>query len=325
MVSTHSSRNLGPAGRLLHRFSLGRKREFRRILRNRPDLVVISQGDNNSGLDWMSFCQQADLPFVVIVQCNTEAWWPGDVVTGDLARAYCAARKVYCVSQNNLEMLEHQIGEPLSNGLVVRNPYNVSPERPPPWPAETAGWRLACVARLDPKAKGQDLLFQVLSRPRWQERSVEVNLYGTGPCEGNLRRLAEHLKLKMVRFRGHVSNITAIWEQNHLLLLPSRAEGLPLALVEAMWCGRPAVVTDIGGNCELCVDGETGFVAAAPSVALLEQTMEVAWARRGEWQRMGNAALSHVAQLISTDPIGDFSRQLSESASARPTGNLQFS
>jgi len=173
---------------------------------------------------------------------------------------------------------------------------------------------MACVARLDPAAKGQDLLFQVLAQKQWRERPAEINLYGSGMCERNLQKLAESLQLKNVRFRGHVANVQAIWEENHLLVLPSRFEGLPLALVEAMWCARPAAVTDVGGNAEMCVDGETGFVAAAPAVKLLDQTLERAWNRRHEWKSMGQAACARAEQFIPKDPVGDFSRQLTESA-----------
>jgi len=129
--------------------------------------------------------------------------------------------------------------------------------------------------------------------------------------------MAEHLKLATVHFRGHVDNINGIWEQNHLLILPSRIEGLPIALVEAMWCGRAAIVTDIAGNAELCVDGRTGFVAAAPSVGALEQTMEVAWTCRHEWQKMGNAARMRVEALIPKDPVGEFARLLITCAPTR--------
>jgi glycosyltransferase involved in cell wall biosynthesis len=133
-------------------------------------------------------------------------------------------------------------------------------------------------------------------------------------CERNLRKLASSLQLKNVRFRGHVANVQAIWEENHLLVLPSRFEGLPLALVEAMWCARPATVTDVGGNAEMCVDGETGFVATAPAVGLMEQTLERAWNRRHEWESMGKAARARAEQFIPKDPIGNFCRQLKESA-----------
>ena len=97
-----------------------------------------------------------------------------------------------------------------------------------------------------------------------------------------------------------------------MLLLPSRFEGLPLALVEAMWCARPAVVTDIGGNAELCMDNETGFVAAAPALGLLEETLERAWNRRNDWQNMGKLARARAERLIPKDPVGEFCKQLVE-------------
>jgi glycosyltransferase involved in cell wall biosynthesis len=192
----------------------------------------------------------------------------------------------------------------------VWNPYNVSPERAPAWPDESQGWRLACVARMDAAAKGQDLLLQILARPEWRDRPVELNLYGAGPDELTLRRLAGMFQLKNVNFRGHVNDIEAIWEQNHLLVLASRYEGLPLALVEAMWCGRPAIVTDVGGNAELCVDDETGFVAPAATMPSLTHTLQRAWDRRKEWLRLGQAARARVENQIPKDPVAVFRERL---------------
>jgi glycosyltransferase involved in cell wall biosynthesis len=298
------------------------KRQFREeipaerqwLLQRKPDLAVISQGGNSCGLFWMNYCREQGLPFAAIVQANFEGWWPDDKRTAKMARAYHAARHIFCVSRHNLELLEKQIGESLPNALVIRNPFNVSASQPPAWPKENGAWKLACVARLEPAAKGQDLLFQILAQPKWQERPVEVNLYGTGPCEQNLKKLANHFQLKNVRFRGHVTDVAGIWEENHLLVLPSRYEGLPLALVEAMWRARPAVVTDIGGSAEMCVDGETGFVAGAPAIKLLEETLEHAWNKRNDWPRMGLAARARAEKLIPKDPVENFCKQLLECA-----------
>jgi glycosyltransferase involved in cell wall biosynthesis len=300
--------------RILRR-SGGIRPAFEWLRRQKPDLVVISQGGNVDGLEWMKFCRDAGLPFVAIVHCNTEGWWPRDDEGIKMARAYRAARKVLCVSHHNLELLEYQVGVSLPNAAVVWNPYNVSPEQPIGWPAENGVWKLACVARLDPAAKGQDLLFQVLAQARWRDRPVEFNLYGAGYGEQCLKQLANRWQLKNVHFRGHVASVAEIWQHNHLLVLPSRYEGLPLALVEAMWCGRPALVTDIGGNAEVCIDGETGFVAAAPAAVLLEQTMEKAWEHRHGWASMGKAARARAEQLVPKDPVGAFSRLLMEQVS----------
>jgi glycosyltransferase involved in cell wall biosynthesis len=122
--------------------------------------------------------------------------------------------------------------------------------------------------------------------------------------------MAAMLQLHNVHFRGHVDDVAAIWKQNHLLVLPSRYEGLPLALVEAMWCGRPAVVTDVAGNTEVCVDNETGFVAAAPTVPLLAEALERAWNRRGNWQQIGQAARARAECQIPRDSIALFTEEL---------------
>jgi glycosyltransferase involved in cell wall biosynthesis len=305
---------LGLSARLWRKVARSPPTDCEWMRKMRPDLVVISQGGNSDGVEWMKFCRDEGIPFVAVLQCNGEWLWPGDELAGEMAAAYLAARKVFCVSRKNLELLERQTGATLSNAAIVRNPFNVSPDPSPPWPEGIDIWKLACVARLEPAAKGQDLLFQVLALPQWRERPVHVDLFGTGACERSLRQLAERFQLSTVYFRDHASDMKSIWAANHLLILPSRYEGLSLALVEAMWCQRPALVTDVGDNADLCLDGETGFVAPAPTVALLEQTLERAWNRRREWQAMGKAARARVEQLIPRDPIGDFCELLVECA-----------
>jgi glycosyltransferase involved in cell wall biosynthesis len=284
--------------------------EFQWLRRQKADLAVVSQGCNWDGLEWMSFCSRLNVPFMAIVQCNSEIWWPNDERRREMAQAYRAAKKVFCVSRHNLELLKCQTGESLSNAEVVWNPFNVPADRPPAWPKQNGVWKLGCVARLDPAAKGQDLLIQVLSQSKWRARPIEVNFYGTGPCEQSLKDMASRLQVERIHFRGHTADVRRIWEENHLFVLPSRYEGLPLSLVEAMWCGRPAVVTDIGGNAEMCVDDETGFVAAAPAVNILDQTLERAWSRRDQWQDMGRKARVRAEQAVPKDPVGDFCRHL---------------
>ena len=302
--------------------ALGYRRSYRRLKRFRPDLVVISQGHNAGGFEWARVCREAAIPYVIIVQCNNEHCWFEERDVTEAVASYTRAQRVFCVSQCNFDLLRRQVGEPLQNGEVVWNPYNVAPECSPAWPNENGGWRLACVARMDAAAKGQDLLLQTLARPEWRGRPIEVNFFGKGPHELGLRRFAAMLQLNNVQFRGHVSDIRAIWEQNHMLVLPSRYEGLPLALVEAMWCGRPAVVTDVGGNAELCVDGETGFVAPAPTVPSFAQALQRAWDRRKEWLQLGRDARARVENRVPKDPVALFCERLTACVSTKSGAHL---
>jgi glycosyltransferase involved in cell wall biosynthesis len=285
------------------------------LLEQRPNLVVISQGSNTDGGSWMEFCREFGLPYVAIVQCNAEIAWPADKDVDQLAESYLLARAVYCVSRHNLRLLEWQLGAGLPNAQVVWNPNQAAELNLLPWPADTGKMRMACVARLEPGAKGQDVLLQTLALPQWRARGVELNLYGAGPFEKTLRAMAQHLALDGVNFCGHVANVADIWRANHVLVLPSRQEGMSLALIEAMSCGRPAVVTEVGGNAELCVEGKTGFIATAPAVGPLGGALERAWARRAEWPEMGRRARARVFQLLPPDPVATFCQLLEESAS----------
>lgn len=308
---------VGPGRRAWDRVSLSYRRSYRRLKRFNPDLVVISQGHNAGGFDWAKVCREAALPYVIIVHCNSELWWFHEREVAEAVLSYTNARRIFCVSHGNLNLLRLQVGDPLLNGEVAWNPYNVSVERAPAWPDESKVWRLACVARMDPAPKGQDLLLQILARKEWRERCLEVNLFGTGPCELTLRRIAEMLQVKNVHFCGHVNDVRAIWERNHLLVLLSRYEGLPLALVEAMWCGRPAVVTDVAGNAELCVDNETGFVAPSATLSSFAHTLQRAWDARTEWPRLGAAARARAESQIPKDPVGLFCTRLQACATAK--------
>ena len=308
-LETHFIYRAGFARSVWNNLTANQQRAYGRLKRLKPDLVVISQGFNQGGFGWASACREAGIPYALIVHCNSEYWWFREEYPAALA-TYPPAKRVFFVSRHNLDLLCLQLGEPLPNAEVAWNPYNVSTEPPPPWPHQSAALRLACVARIDPGAKGQDLLLRTLARPEWRNRPVELNLFGAGPDEVPLRRLAANLGLNNVHFRGHVADIRTIWKENHLLVLPSRYEGLPLALVEAMWCGRPAVVTNVGGNAELCLDGETGFVAAAAAVPSIAVAMERAWEHRQDWPRMGEAARARIETQLPRDPVGLFCERL---------------
>lgn len=314
-IGMYPFRPQGIVNRVITKLARKRQREYSRLKRFHPDLVVISQGHNAGGFDWAKVCREASIPYAIIVQSNSEHMWFYDDEVDEITGIYRDARKVYCVSQGNLNLLRIQLGDPVRNGEVVWNPYNVSLQNIPAWPAENGRWKLACVARMEPQAKGQELLLQVLARPEWRGRPIELNFFGKGPHEFTLKRLADMLSVKHVNFCGHVSNIEKVWEQNHMLVLPSRYEGLPLALVESMWCGRPALVTDVAGNTEVCIDNETGFVAPAPTVQLLADTLERAWERREDWQRMGEAARARAERDIPRDPIGLFAERVINCAS----------
>lgn len=282
-----------------------------------PDLVCLSQGGTACALAWMEYCLERGMPYVVVSQANAEWLWPQDAQADRLARGHAGAEVTCFVSQRNLHLFETQIAARLPNARVVWNPFQLSYDAAPPWPEAVVGWKLACVGRLS-MTKGQDLILQVLADPLWKDRPISISFFGSGPIEHSLRRLSCMLGVEdKVVFQGHVDSVESIWAGHHALLMPSRCEGLPLALVEAMLCGRSAIVTDVAGNTEVLDDNRTGFVAAAPTRPLVAEAMERAWQRRAEWREMGQAAAASIRQQVPRDPVGDFTGLLLSAAGQR--------
>ena len=276
-----------------------------------PNLVVISQGENFDGLQYVEACKACRLPYALICQKASDPIWPSDDTRIFMRRAFLEAERCYFVSCHNKELTEAQIGVRLSNAEVVRNPFLTSSDEPFPWPETTDGrFRLACVARLFIQEKGQDILVRVLSQPKWKERPIDVYLYGKGIHSEALKQMAFLLDAPQIHVAGFINNIDDLWRTHHAVALPSRAEGLPLALIEAMRSGRPGIVTDVGGNAEVVQDGETGFIASGPSVAEFDAAMERAWQRRDDWEAMGALASQRVRAIFPADPCTHFAEKL---------------
>ena len=279
-----------------------------------PKFVVISDGAPFPPLDLLEMCVTKRLRFVIIVQCNQYFWWPADDLAGRYRTALAAAQRCYFVSDANRSIAEKQVGCELPNAEVVHNPFNVDFNASPPWPAfgRDGELRFACVGRLDAPGKGQDILFEVLAGPAWATRNWRLHLYGNGENRGGLERWAHRLGLAdRVVFEGHVADVEKIWSLNHVLVMPSRIEGLPLAAIEAMLCGRLVVATDVAGA-EVIEEGVTGFLAEAPSVGCVGNALERFWTRRDEAREIGATAAQRIRQVIPPDPARVFADKIRE-------------
>jgi glycosyltransferase involved in cell wall biosynthesis len=279
---------------------------FRAVLAWKPDIICISQGATydvplNQEYDTLlRSLRGGAFPYIVICQFNSDAHVPMPSVRDKAIEYFSRAGYVAFVSRNNLRVAERQIARRLPNAIVLRNPVNLSDTAPVPWP-ESQTVRIACVARLEVLWKGQDVLFEALGSPAWRGRDWRLSICGEGPDREYLESLARYYDIaERVDFLGQVADVRAIWADHHLLVLPSRGEGSPLALMEAMLCGRPSIVTDVGGNKEWVEDGQSGFIAEIPQAHSLSAAVERAWAARAQWESMGLRA--HYEAMNRIDP-----------------------
>jgi glycosyltransferase involved in cell wall biosynthesis len=275
-------------------------------------LVIISQGANAEGGPWAAACIERKLPYVLISHSAGVPWWPDDAKVYAMRRAHEHALASFFVSQQNLEMTRRQLVVEGRQFEVVWNPFNLRYEASPPWPKEDEPLKLACLARIDVKIKGQDLLIDVMNQAKWRQRAVVVDCFGTGPNDRVVPEYVEKIGLSSVRFRGFESDVEKVWASHHALVLTSRVEGLPLVVIEATLCGRPCVVTDVGGNREIVEDDVTGFVARSASVDSVDEAMERMWRRRGELRAMGAKGAERLRARLPRDPGKVFAERLME-------------
>jgi glycosyltransferase involved in cell wall biosynthesis len=276
-----------------------------------PGIIVFSEGNDISALSFMELAKALQIPYQIVTHGVNPAVWPSDDTADRLRPAFISAARTYWVAARNIEEFEHHIGARLGNAEVIRNPVKIDRDIPFIWPAENDVWRMACVARLQTRAKGHDLLLQALAAPQWRNRPLHLTFFGDGENRRGLERLAQMLGLgSQVSFGGHVSRVQDIWRDHHLIAQPSRNEGMPLSLVEALMCGRPALVTDVAGHAELITDGENGFVAEAASAHHIGEALERAWNERARWQDLGRSAYRRIRLDISLDPAADFAGRI---------------
>jgi glycosyltransferase involved in cell wall biosynthesis len=276
-----------------------------------PSLVVISEGGPLPPIELIELCIEKGWPFAVIMHANFEGFWPPDELGARYRKALPLARRCFFVSRANKVLEESLLGCDLDNAEIVWNPITVNVEASIPWPSPANEvLRMACVGRLHPAQKGQDILLEALARRKWAERNWRLTFYGEGPQRESLERLMRKLNLSgRVVFAGQCP-IVQVWRENHILVMPSRYEGLPLTIVEAMLCGRPVLATEVGGNPEIIEDGVTGFLAEAPVVGSIDRALERVWAQRDGLEEMGNTAAVSVRRLVPKDPVGIFAEKL---------------
>ncbi len=279
---------------------------FRRLAAFAPHVTIINQAATydisyRGELNALRRVLARDaLPYVLLCHCEENP--PPTARRMRRARsAFAAAAAVGFLSERLRHTTEAHLGVALENARIFQNPLRLGDLAPPPWPAG-ARLRMAFIGRLE-RIKGLDVLLEILATPAWRVRDWSLTLCGSGQERDNLGAQADQARLgERVHFAGFVDNVLDIWRDHHVLVMPSRAEGVPLALLEAMQCARPAVMTDVGGITEWVTAGETGFIAGRPEREAIATALEEMWRCRDQLEQMGARAHARLSARHDADP-----------------------
>lgn len=246
--------------------------------------------------DWM-----ATLPLRVIASMSSPV---------QLRRSAHFYRTAICVSNALRDSLVKDFGFPVSRVKTIHNGVPVSEFVP----AESRGsevreklgigkdeFVLVCVARLSGQ-KGIDILLQAIARVLREGLHCKCIIVGDGPLRQQLLEQASAMGLSgHVFFEGFHEDVRPYLRAGSAFVLTSHREGLPLSILEAMACGLPAVVTNVGGNAEAVAHLVNGLVVPSGSVEAVADAISYLANHPDECARMSRSARTRACESFDIE------------------------
>lgn len=208
--------------------------------------------------------------------------------TSRYARIVCNSRDVERAVVARVPNTAQRI-EVVPNGIAA----GVAPVR-----ATEPTYDIIAVGNLRDDQKGIDILLRALTLiPGRFSRALVV---GDGPARHGLEQLSRELGLQdRVEFRGASWQVPELLATSRLFVLPSRYEGMPNALLEAMAQGLPAVATAVGGVAEIMTDGETGVIVPPEDPQALARAIAELLSDDERARRLGQAARARIQERFT--------------------------
>jgi glycosyltransferase involved in cell wall biosynthesis len=159
------------------------------------------------------------------------------------------------------------------------------------------------LARVEP-AKDHGTLLQAMALISSRVPKLHLVLIGGGSEEERMRRMAHELGIgERVHFTGFRTDAAEWLQSVDLSVLSSVKEGLSNTVLESMAAGKPVVATDVGGNAEVIVEGQTGFLVPSRSPTELGAALARVASSPETMASFGAAGRRRADDLFSVDSM----------------------
>ena len=203
-------------------------------------------------------------------------------VSDALADAICSDLGV---SPSKVSVLPNGVRHTEPERITLRDELRLSPD----------DRLIVAVGNLYP-VKGHVHAIDALAQLATRHPGVHLAISGRGELEGALLARARELGLEgRVHLLGLRGDVPAVLAAADLFVLPSLSEGLPLALLEAMFAACPIVATDVGQVRAALAHGTAGIVVEAGTAAALASALDRLLSNPAEARRLGGLAALHAA------------------------------
>ncbi|MEU1037883.1 glycosyltransferase [Streptomyces sp. NPDC005551] len=192
------------------------------------------------------------------------------------------------------------IRQGMNNAGCMPNPLPFFPEVP----SGRTEQRVVSIGRLH-EEKGVDLLLDSWVEIASGHPSWTLSIYGAGPEEEALKKQAAQLGITAsVEWKGRTGDVLGALRESSVFALPSRGEGFPLALMEAMAAAVPCVAFDVSpGVREIITDGEDGLIAPAGNTRVFAQHLDRMICDQDLRHRMGDQARRSIRRFSPDEVV----------------------
>ncbi|MFC1452056.1 glycosyltransferase family 4 protein [Verrucomicrobiota bacterium] len=227
--------------------------------------------------------------------------WPDGQLGTDtlLSRVLGSVDWVCAPSRVTLEETRQRVPAIAARSSVVYNGLRVPDVQPAPLPVSEP--RFLCLQRLVP-TKGTELALEAFATVTSRFPAARLVVAGDGPARAGLERRAAELGVRdAVDFLGWVEpdEVYRLLNSSTALVLPSRSEQLPLAVLQAGLMARPVIAAAVGGIPEAVVHGETGCLVAPGRADELADAMSALLENPDRASRLGQAGRERCRQRFS--------------------------
>ena len=210
---------------------------------------------------------------------------------------YRSADAIIVTSQEAKQYVSKTFGIP--SGKIVVIPNYIDTELFRPLNIEKIPNRLIFVGRFAEEKNLLNLLMAMKDIPH-----AELVLVGDGPLESALREFAQRHRIN-VTFAGRIPNdeLPVLLNSAEAFVLPSLYEGNPKALLEAMACGLPVIVTPVEGNREVVNHRVNGYLTNGTSAEAIKEAIIEVLSDEKFRRQLGERARSFIEENYSIDVL----------------------
>jgi glycosyltransferase involved in cell wall biosynthesis len=192
----------------------------------------------------------------------------------------------------------------IQNGVDLRRFSATMGDSRDPVRRASSGKRIVLVGNMTSDVKGHPWLIEAAPAVLREFPDTHFVLAGDGEQRPNFERAVADLDLtKHFSFLGQRHDIQSVLYSCDIAVLPSRAEGLPNAVLEYMAAALPTVASKVGGNVEIVKDGVTGLLVPPENADALAAALLQLLRDPGLAERLGTNGHEYVRQNFSFEKL----------------------